>query len=272
MRQISAIVLAACLCLAVFTASADGNKFAPGTTFKDCEGCPEMVVIPPGSFTMGSPSDEARRRKDEGPQHRVNIRYKLAVGKFEVTQAEWRHVMGNNPSHFKGERNPVERVSWKDTQAYLRKLSHMTGKHYGLLSEVEWEYVARAGTTTPFYTGSTITSRQANFDGNYTYDGASEGQNRRQTIPAGQFSANRFGVYDMHGNVWEIVGDCWNGSYSGAPDDGSGWAVGYCYSQVLRGGSWNNRPTALRSANRRKAPLAISDNSIGFRVARTLSR
>ena len=247
-----------------------GLRFAPGDTFKDCAECPELVVIPPGSFMMGSPPNENERDGDEGPQHRVNIRHNLAVGKFEVTQAEWRYVMGNNPSNFKYNRNPVEKVSWVDAQAYLRKLSQITGKRYRLLSEAEWEYVARAGTATPFHTGDQITTSQANFDGDYTYNGSAKGQDRNTTISIGGFRPNRFGVYDMHGNASEWVGDCWNNSYHSTPSDGSVWTHGDCTKRVLRGGSWFVKPRSLRSANRDRSATTGRGDNVGFRVARDL--
>ena len=248
-----------------------GLRFAPGDTFKDCAECPEMVVIPSGSFMMGSPFSEPQRNNNEGPQHRVNIGYQLAVGKFEVTQAEWRHIMGKNPSWFKGDRNPVEKVNWDDAQAYLRKLSQMVGKRYRLLSEAEWEYVARAGTTSPFHTGNQITTSQANFNGKYTYNGSAKGRVRKATISVGSFRANRFGVHDMHGNVMEWVGDCWNPSYNGAPIDGSVPTHGICGLRLQRGGSWNSEPWYLRSAYRIGYGRTLRDLRVGFRVARTLT-
>ena len=186
------------------------RRFKSGDVFKDCADCPEMVVIPAGSFMMGSPASEPERSEDEGPQHRVVIRQQFAVGKYEVTQAEWRSVMGTNPSRFKGSRKPVEQVNSNDAQAFAAKLSAKTGKQYRLLSEAEWEYAARAGTATPFHTGNRITTGQANFDGDYTYNGSSKGQDRQSTVAVGSFPSNAFGLHDMHGNVWEWVADCWN--------------------------------------------------------------
>jgi hypothetical protein len=156
------------------------QRFKPGTTFKDCPECPEMVVIPVGSFTMGSPSSEPKRSELESPQHRVTISKPFAVGKFEVTQAEYRTVMGSNLSQSKGDRNLVENVSWDDARKFARKLSAKTGKKYRLLSEAEWEYAARAGTTTAFHTGDQITTSQANFDGNYNYIVSPKGQYRKK--------------------------------------------------------------------------------------------
>ena len=236
-----------------------GLRFAPGDTFKDCAGCPEMVVIPPGSFMMGSPSSEAQRASDEGPQHRVAISLSFAVGKYEVTQVEWRSLMGNNPSRFKGESRPVEQVSWNDAQEFIQSLSRKTGQTYRLLSEAEWEYAARAGTTTRFAFGDALSSNEARF--------SSDG-----TVPVGRYRANRFGLYDMHGNVWEWVLDCYKSSYSGAPTDGS--AVGNQHdtcSRVRRGGSWGNGPGGLRSAFRGRYSASLRVSVVGFRVARTLN-
>ena len=262
---------------------------APGTIFRDCEGArlaragraapgagvfcgPEMVVIPAGSFMMGSPASEPERDNDEGPQHRVTIGQAFAVGKFEVTQAEWRSVMGTDPSHFKGGRKPVESVSWDDAQAFVRRLGAKTGKPYRLLSEAEWEYAARAGTTTPFHTGATITTDQANYHGTYTYNGSRKGQYRGETVDVGAFAANAFGLHDLHGNVREWVGDCWNPSYAGAPTDGSVWSTGDCSLRILRGGSWVIFPRFMRAALRYWDTTGARVLNIGFRIARTLSR
>jgi len=246
------------------------KRYKPGDTFKDCADCPEMVVIPAGSNLMGSPASEPARDGDEGPQHRVIISKPFAVGKYEVTQAEWLSVMGVNPSRFKGNRKPVEKVSWNDAQRFVKKFSAKTGKRYRLLSEAEWEYAARAGTTTPFHTGNRITTDQANFDGNHTYNGSAKGRYRRATVTVGSFPANVFGLHDMHGNVWEWVGDCWNKAYHGAPTDGGIWSVGDCSRRVLRGGSWSNEPRNARAAHRDWFTSGNRGSSSGFRIARTL--
>jgi formylglycine-generating enzyme required for sulfatase activity len=272
MRRIANIALTACLWSVAVIAGAQESKITPGGSFRDCEVCPEMVVIPPGSYTMGSPAHEKARGSNEGPQHRINFRYKFAVGKFEVTQREWRHVMGSNPSRFKDDRNPVEKVSWHDAQAFVSELSRISGKAYRLLSESEWEYVARAGTATPFYTGVQITTKQANFNGIGTYNGSARGNNRQATTSVGSFHPNRFGVYDMHGNVWEWIDDCWYNSYDGAPSDGSTWSQSICSVRVLRGGAWTKFPKDLRSAKREGGIVTLRYGGIGFRVARTLSR
>jgi formylglycine-generating enzyme required for sulfatase activity len=231
-----------------------------------------MVVIPAGSFLMGSPNDEPERRPDEGPQRRVNVAA-FAIGKYEVTQGQWKAVMGSNPSRFLacGDECPVEQVSWDDAQEYIRRLRAKTGKSYRLPSEAEWEYAARAGTTTPFHTGSMITAAQANFDGNYTYAGSSKGEYRQTTMRVGSFSANAFGLHDMHGNVWEWVQDCYDkDAYAGkAPSDGRAYEMPGCSSRVLRGGSWSFNPAWARSAHRVRYPPG-NRSLIGFRLARML--
>jgi formylglycine-generating enzyme required for sulfatase activity len=179
--------------------------------------------------------------------------------------------MGNNPSHFKGDdKLPVENVSWLDAVDFCRKLSQKTGRTYRLPSEAEWEYACRAGTTTPFAFGETITPEVVNYDGNFPYGGAAKGEYRQKTTPVGAFPPNRFGVYDMHGNVWEWCLDEWVDNYNGAPTDGS--ARGNIHSRdeninrLLRGGSWNNNASNCRSANRNYNAASNRNNNIGFRV------
>jgi len=204
------------------------SAVAPGTVFQDCPDCPEMVVVPPGQFMMGSPDTDPVRFRAEGPVHRVTIPASFAAGKYEVTFEEWDAcVSAGGCSHKPGDegwgrvRHPVIFVNWNDAQEYVRWLSKKTGKTYRLLSEAEWEYVARAGTTTPYHTGEQISTSQANYDGNYTYNGSSKGETRERTIPVGSFGANQFGLHDVHGNVREWVQDCWNDNYKGTPSDGS---------------------------------------------------
>jgi eukaryotic-like serine/threonine-protein kinase len=210
----------------------------------------EMVAIPAGEFMMGSPAGELERSDSEGPQRRVKI-VGFYMGRFTVTQAQWQAVMGNNPARFKGENHPVEQVSWNDAQEFCKKLSQLTRRTYRLPSEAEWEYACRAGTTTPFHFGPTITPELANYDGNYAYGSGQTGQFRNQTAPVGSFPANGFGLYDMHGNVWEWCLDHWHENYSGAPTDGSAWVEnGNSSLRVLRGGSWYNSPGHCRSAPR----------------------
>ena len=257
-------------------AAAEADPPPVGKRFRDCAECPEMVVVPSGSFMMGSPSSEKDRVDDEGPRHRVHIGYPLAVGIYEVTFSEWEACVnaggcgGYRPDDRgwgRGNR-PVIYVSWEEAQSYVRWLSQRTGHRYSLLSESEWEYVARAGTTTPFYFGSTISTDQANYDGDYTYGAGRKGLDRGKTLPVGSFSANAWGVHDMHGNVYEWVEDCWNGSYAGAPTDGSAWESGNCDRRVLRGGSWDHEPRSLRSANRNWSTTEDRYIDSGFRVIR----
>ncbi len=251
-----------------------------GKSFRDCAECPEMVVVPGGSYKMGSPGDEADRSAHEGLQHRVTIPRPFAVGKYEVTFDEWDAcVTGGGCNDYRpGDRGwgrgrrPVIKVSWEDAKRYVEWLSGTTGKRYRLLSESEWEYVARAGTTGPFHYGSTISPEQTNYSGDYTYGSGSKGVNRRETVSVGSFPRNVFGLHDVHGNVWEWVEDCWHGDYSGAPADESAWTTGGdCGKRVLRGGSWVDGPWFLRSANRNWNLQGLRSIFIGFRIARTLT-
>ena len=229
---------------------------------------------------MGSPLDEAERSIDEEPRHRVRIPGPIAVGKYEVTFGEWDACVarGGCGGYRPGDqgwgrgRRPVIKLSWKDAKTYVEWLSGMTGKRYRLLSESEWEYVARAGTTGPFHFGSTISTDQANYDGDYTYGSGSKGVDRGKTVPVGSFPGNDFGLHDVHGNVSEWVEDCWHEGYSGAPADGSAWTTGGdCNKRVHRGGSWASGPKPLRSANRDWYAAGFRNDFIGFRLARTLT-
>ena len=251
----------------------------PGRRFRDCDACPELVVVPSGSFMMESPAGEADREEDEDPVHRVTIAEPFAVGIFEVTFREWDACVsgGGCNGHLpddkgwgRGDR-PVINVNWDDAQSYVGWLSRKAGEGYRLLSESEWEYVARAGTTGPFHTGATISTAQANYDGNYTYGSGRKGVYREHTVSVGSFSPNAFGLHDVHGNVWEWVQDCWNDSYRGAPDDGRSWERGDCSRRVVRGGSWFSSPRNLRSANRSWDSTGNRDSYLGFRIARTLA-
>jgi formylglycine-generating enzyme required for sulfatase activity len=220
----------------------------------------EMLAIPPGEFMMGSSETEGQRYKDEGPQHLVRIGYWFYMGQVEVTQAQWRSIMGTNPSNFKHcDDCPVEQVSWKDALEFCRKLSARTRREYRLPSEAEWEYAARADSTTPFAFGETITPEIVNYDGNYPYANAAKGTYRQKTVPGGSLGvANAFGLYDMHGNVWEWCQDWYHDSYSTiageAPADGSAWLSGGEQKyRVLRGGSWDD--IAFASARKRRVVL-----------------
>ena len=235
----------------------------------------EMMAIPGGSFVMGSPNTEAERGDNEGPQHTVNVAA-FFMGKYEVTQAEWRAVAGlpkvkidlnANPSRFKGDDLPVEQVSWDDAIEFCARLSQLTGRNYRLPSEAEWEYACRAGTTTPFYFGETITPDLLNYNGNYSYGSAPKGIWRGKTTAVGSFPPNAFGLYDMHGNVSEWCQDVWHDNYNGAPTDGSAWESGGDNTKLLvRGGSWYVIPYFLRSAYRGPSVPVNVLNDRGFRV------
>lgn len=247
----------------------------PGPTFRDCDVCPEMVTIPAGSFTMGSPDSEAGRYGDESPPHQVTISRSFAAGKYEVTFDEWDACVresgcGHNPDDagWGREKRPVVRISWDDAKQYVAWLSRKTGKSYRLLTEAEWEYVARAGTITAFSWGNGISPQQANYDASVSYAGSATGTKQGKTVPVVSYAPNAFGLYDVHGNVWEWVEDCKNANYIGAPNDGSPWTSGDCAQRVLRGGSWYNYPHDLRSANRLYNSTSLRDNSYGLRVAR----
>ena len=253
-----------------------------GSRFRDCTECPEMVVVPAGSFLMGSPHTEPGREADEGPRHRVRLPWAFAVGVYEVTFAEWDACVRaggcewNPPDQDWGRgRRPVINVSWEDAQQYVAWQSSRTGERYRLLSEAEWEYAARAGTTTPFHTGETISPELANYNGELTYGAGVGGTYRRQTVPVGSFPANEFGLHDVHGNVWEWVEDCWHGDYDGAPNDGSARedarGRARCNWRVVRGGTWFYEPRLLRSAYRSWNFAGNRSSEFGgFRVARTM--
>ena len=293
------IILAA---LIVFAAgvNAEAAAPAPGTKFRDCPDCPEMIVIPPGSFTMGSPPTEEGRFDFEGPQHRVTIGYPFAAEITDVTRGEYakfvsetsRPIAGNcnvttgvgngagfearksadwtNPGFSQTDHDPVVCVSWLDAKAYIAWLngklhrSDTTGP-YRLLTEAEWEYAARAGTSTIYYWGSDAGARYANCNG-------CDPQWGHGTSPVSSFPANPFGLYDISGNVWQWIEDCYHKSYDGAPADGSAWATDNCPLRMGRGGSWFNKPSALRLAFRGGGHIPyLSADLTGIRVAKTLT-
>jgi eukaryotic-like serine/threonine-protein kinase len=236
----------------------------------------KMVKIPAGKFMMGSLANEEARSENETPQHQVTVP-EFYLGQTLVTQGQWEALMGSNPARFKGDnRLPVDSVSWLDVMNFCQKLSQETGRTYSLPNEAEWEYACRAGTTTPFAFGETITSVVVNYDGNYIYGKAGKGEYRDKTTVVDSFPANLFGLYDMHGNLWEWCLDEWVDNYQGAPNDGS--ARGNITSRdkskirVLRGGSWVTTPSGCRSATRYKDDAAVQDDYIGFRVVCTPAR
>jgi formylglycine-generating enzyme required for sulfatase activity len=224
----------------------------------------EMVQIPGGSFLIGAPASETNSDNRERPQHQVTLPT-FHMSKYPITQRQYQALIGSNPSTFKGEQRPVENVSWHDAVEFCRRLSAHTGHPYSLASEAQWEYACRAGTTTPFYFGATISSELANYDANYTYDNGPKGVYRQQTCDVGSFAPNAFGLYDMHGNVWEWCQDAWHSDYNGAPTDGSVWN-GDSSTYILRGGSWLNIPYGYRSAFRNYGAPVNRYDYIGFRV------
>jgi formylglycine-generating enzyme required for sulfatase activity len=232
----------------------------------------EMVAIPGGTFMMGYPEIEKERYNNEGPKRSVTVPA-FFMAKYPVTQTQWQAVMGNNPSRFQGLNRPVENVNWNDAVEFCQKLSQKTGKDYRLPSEAEWEYACRAGTTTPFYFGETITPDLANYNGNSTYGNEKEGVFREQTTDVDSFPPNAFGLYDMHGNVWEWCQDVWHENYNGAPTDGSAWESGGDSNQrLLRGGGWDDTPEDCRSACRGRDRPGDRSDGVGFRIAVSLPR
>jgi formylglycine-generating enzyme required for sulfatase activity len=249
----------------------------PKDSFKECDKCPVMVVVPAGSFVMGSPASEKDRNLDEGPQHHVTFARSFAVGRFAVTFDEWNACVadrGCNGNNVDRGRRPVTTVSWEDSKAYVTWLSAKTGRMYRLLSEAEREYVARAGTVTPFWWGSSISASQANYNGKETYGGGSKGEFRGKALPVDSFQPNPWGLYQVHGNVWDWTEDCYHDSYEGAPADGSAWTSGDCSRRALRGGSFNDDPADLRAAYRLygRSDQSGGDYRGGFRIARTLNQ
>lgn len=244
-----------------------------GEVFRDCDVCPEMVVVSAGSFIMGSPETEEGRRDDEGPQRRVTIADAFAVGVYEVTFDEWDACVqgdgcgGYEPSDWYGRgRRPVSEVRWEDAWLYADWLTERTGEDYRLLSEAEWEYVARAGTRTARYWGD-ATREQCQYANG---DGSVGCRDRQEyTAPVGSYRPNGFGLYDVLGNVWEWVDDCY-GAYDDAPTDGSSSYAGDCDYRVVRGGGFYYAPTYLRSARRRRADASARNLHHGFRVARSV--
>lgn len=231
-----------------------------------------LVRIPAGEFVMGSPPHEPERSEGEGPQHRVQLS-EFLMGCTPITQAQWRVVMEGNPSYFAdkpdSDQRPVETVSWHDAMAFCRRLRERTGRYYSLPSEAQWEYACRAGTTTPFCFGPTLTLELANYMSADSYANGSVVKPRMETSPVGLYPANSWGLRDMHGTVREWCLDQWHPNYEGAPTDGSAWLSnnsGDETSRLLRGGSWGGSPRYCRSADRNHAQPALADYDVGFRV------
>ena len=259
-----------------------------------------LVEIPTGRFLMGSPPDEPERSADEGPQHEVALQG-FFISQTPITQAQWRqvaewskqpaehwgHELKPNPSRFRdqpaSDQRPVEHVSWHDAMEFCKRLSQRTGRTYTLPSEAQWEYACRAGSITPFHFGPTITPALANYNGNTTYANGPQGENRKQTTPVRLFSANDWGLHDMHGNMWEWCLDHWHDSYERAPADGSAWlnpseptkkatskkgdnSDSEEEMRLLRGGSWDVDPRFCRSAYRDHDRPGVANYGVGFRV------
>ncbi|MEM7728115.1 MAG: formylglycine-generating enzyme family protein [Pseudomonadota bacterium] len=244
-------------------------------------GGPDMVVVMPGSFTMGSPLYMPKRDRNEGPQIPVNIDYAFEIGRYEVTFAEWDAcVKDGGCNGYRPEDNgwgrgkrPVTNVSYNDAQSYIRWLNAKTGLTYRLPSEAEWEYVARAGSEWPFSTATArgISSHEANFNGKFPYGlGTVPGDYKRQTVPVGSYPANGFGVHDIHGNVYEFVADCYVRRHTGNPGDGSPRRDGDCDASIIRGGSWVTHGYQMRAAKRLQYTREHRYDDFGFRLARTI--
>lgn len=274
-------------CLAISSVSAENSK--PGDSFKDCKNCPEMVVLPAGTFIMGTPDDELGRESDEGPRHPVSIKKNFAISKFQILAGEWeayvqesgakiadgdtrpgRECRAGKPRYPQEAKQPAVCMSYFDVEKYVKWISKKTGKHYRMVSEAEREYAARAGTYEPFpfpfdEPGQYRITKHANTLG--PEDGFP------YTAPAGSFPPNAFGLYDMHGNVYEWVADCWHDNYIGAPNDGRAWmqeGKTECDSRQIRGNDWIEPPVFSRSGNRNTRAPATRGDWLGFRVAREL--
>jgi len=254
---------AICVLMSLFAAAA---AFAdPPKTFRDCPTCPEMIVVPAGSFLMGTPDTARSGPNDSGndkekPARTLQMK-SFSLGKYEVTQAEWVAIMGNNPSENEGTDLPVDHVSWEMAQSFVEKLSQVTGKKYRLPSEAEWEYAARAGTSKEYYDSDEMDSLYA-----YAWFNVNSG---KEVHKVGEKKPNHFGLYDMYGNVWEWTQDCWNPSYQGAPQTQAAWEEGDCEYRVNRGGSWSNVSRMLRSAFRSRFAPTLTSTYFGLRVARS---
>jgi formylglycine-generating enzyme required for sulfatase activity len=247
--------------------------------FKECDKCPEMIVVPPGSFLMGSNDSGPQRAPAESSRHKVTFAHPFAVGRFAVTFEEWDACVadggcdGYKPwdNGWGRGKHPVINVSWSDAKSYVAWLSERTGKPYRLLSEAEREYVARAGTTSAFWWGASISRRQANYEEKTSQDKAAKGSPGQRTMPVDSYQPNPWGFYQVHGNIWEWVEDCLNDDYAGAPADGTAWLTGHCDRRVLRGGSWVSTASALESGSRYGVQAEGRVSNVGFRVARILN-
>ncbi|MDD2134252.1 formylglycine-generating enzyme family protein [Pseudomonas kurunegalensis] len=285
MKRLTSLIALGCLSLSLEALAAD--PAAPGKVFKDCKDCPEMVVLPAGSYVMGTPDDELGKQDDEGPLHTVTFAKAFAMSRFHVTAGQWqayaketrtvlpdgddrpgRLCKNGKPSYPQGPTQPAVCMTWDEARGYIAWLAKKTGKPYRMVSEAEREYAGRAGSTGPFpfpfdQEGEYQISKHANTYGprdGFTY-----------TAPVGSFPANAFGMYDMHGNVYEWVEDCWHTDYVGAPTDGSAWTTGgTCTHRQIRGNDYLEPPIFSRSGNRNEREPDVRGDWLGFRVARAL--
>jgi formylglycine-generating enzyme required for sulfatase activity len=270
-----AVMTAALMC-----AGADLGAKTPGTgrSFRDCGKCPLMVVIPAGQFTMGTPLDEAGRAAGEITPHAVTLAQPFAAGAYPVTRAEYgafvnaTHRNWRNPGYTQTDKDPVACVSYDDVYDYLSWLSKRTRHKYRLLSEAEWEYAARGGTNTAYWWGAAPSHEYANYGTVNCCEVLKEGSDRWDyTAPAGSFAPNAFGIYDVSGNIFQWVQDCWHADYAGAPADGSAWDSAECKDRVHRGSSWHASASFIRIGYRVHDPVGDRNIYLGFRIARDLS-
>lgn len=283
---ITGLIFAQFLAVCSLSAIAEEIKTPPlkaGAIFQDCQQCPSMIVVPSGKFLMGVPVGEEGSDKKETPQHKVTIQKPFAVGRYEVTYDQWQACLNENgcmkyepydQGWGKGKR-PVINVNWYHVQSYLRWLRQKTGKKYRLLSEAEWEYMARAGTNTTHWWGNDKARDHTNYGKEKCCGGAADGADKWvKTAPVGQFKPNPFGIYDSLGNVSEWVSDCFHRSYKDAPNDGNPWlndGGGNCLHHILRGGAWGFPKSYIRAARRGSTFMRIKNRNYGFRVALDLN-
>jgi formylglycine-generating enzyme required for sulfatase activity len=251
-------------------------QLRPKDSFKECLNCPEMVVVPRGSFMMGTPADEPDRFKGEDPIHRVTFAKPFAVGRFTISFDEWDACLADGGcGRIKGDdkfgrgRLPAQGISFKAAKLYLAWLSKKVGRTYRLPSESEREYFTRAGTTTPFWFGSTVTAQDANYKASIPYGNGPHGEDSKGPVVVDSYPPNPFGLYQVHGNVFEWTEDCFNKRYNeDTPTDGAPWLEGDCSKRMLRGGTWDWMANMLRAGYRESA---IVDGGYSFRVVRTLN-
>jgi formylglycine-generating enzyme required for sulfatase activity len=284
-NPLAALTLAAA-CGALLPGLAQAATPQPGKVFKDCKDCPEMVVLPAGTFTMGTPEDEVGREPDEGPMHTVTFAKPFAMSRFHITASEWdsyvrqtgvkiadgdtrpgRECIASTPRYPQGPRQPAVCMDMDDIQRYVSWLSKKTGQQYHMVSEAQREYAARAGTKGPF-PFPFDEGKGYSIAGHANTYGPADGYS--YSSPVGSYAPNGFGMYDMHGNVYERVADCYHENYAGAPSDGSAWTEQTCEAYVIRGNDWGEAPVFSRSGNRNNIYPQTRGDWIGFRVVREL--